>query len=117
MQLVAAVICAILSILGYKSLHLFAASNGLLGHLGRLITNGHAPSGQPLRTLTTSGRYPGIDLQLKAVATNLLMYCEDLTQPDVNIVGFSFCASWGPSWMLIVLESLRMYSQSRLMSW
>jgi len=117
MQLIAAILCGFLAIFGFKSLHLFAGSNGLLGHLERQITKKVTPTGKPLRTLNTGGRFPGVDLQLNAVASFLLLFCEDISQPDVNILGFWFATSWGSSWILIVLESFREYSQSRLMSW
>ncbi|EUC45276.1 hypothetical protein COCMIDRAFT_36953 [Bipolaris oryzae ATCC 44560] len=117
MQFTAAIFCILLAVLGFKSLHLFATSNGLLGHLERIITNKSTPAGKPLRNWTTGGRFPRIDLQLNAVATFLLLSCEDYSEPDVNLVGFWFDLSWGPSWVLIVLESFREYSRSRLMSW
>ncbi|EMD91117.1 hypothetical protein COCC4DRAFT_167226 [Bipolaris maydis ATCC 48331] len=117
MQFIAAIFCMLLAVLGFKSLHLFATSNGLLGHLERIITNKSTPAGKPLRNLTTGGRFPRIDLQLNAVATFLLLSCEDYSELDVNLVGFWFDLSWGPSWILIVLESFREYSRSRLMSW
>lgn len=117
MQLAAAILCAILSIFGLKSLHLFASSNGLLEHLERQISNTSTPAGKRLRTLTTGGLFAGIDLQINAVASFQLLFCETILQPDVNVVGFWFSASWGPSWLLIILESLREYSQIRLMSW
>ena len=111
------VILLSLAAFGFRSLHLFASSNGLLTHLERCITNATTPGGKPLRTLTTNGRFPRIDLQLRAVAVFLLIFCEDLENPDADVVGFSFAANWGASWILIVLESLREYSRTRFMSW
>jgi len=113
MQLVAAILCRYLAIFGFKSLRLFAGSNGLLGHLERQITKKATPTGKLLRTLNTGGRFPAVDLQLNAVASFLHLFCEDISQPDVNILGFWFAASWGLSWILVVLESFREYVQSK----
>lgn len=117
MQFIAAMLCALLSLFGFKSLHLFAASNGLVGRLESQISNKSTPAAKPLRTLITGGRIPVADLQINAVASFQLIFCENLAQPDVNIVGFWFAVSWCSSWILIVLESLREYSRSRMMSW
>ncbi|KAK4617737.1 Terpene cyclase [Fulvia fulva] len=106
-----------LSAFGLRSLHLFAISNGFLIHLEKCITNGTTPGGKPLRTLTTNGRWPKLDLQLRAVAVFLLIFCEDMQHADADVVGFSFAANWGASWILIVLEGLRAYSRPRFMSW
>lgn len=114
---IAIVVLLLLSAFGFRSLHLFATSNGLLTRLEKCITNGTTPRGKPLRTWTTNGRFPAADIQLRAVATFLMIFCEDLDHPDADVVGFSFAANWGASWMLIVLESLREYSRHRLMSW
>lgn len=116
-HIVSILILVSLAVFGFRSLHLFASSNGLLTHLERCITNGTTPGGKPLCTLTTNGRFPRIDLQLRAVAVFLLIFCEDLENPDADVVGFSFAANWGASWILIVLESLREYSRTRFMSW
>ncbi|KAF2207332.1 hypothetical protein CERZMDRAFT_51358 [Cercospora zeae-maydis SCOH1-5] len=116
-RLIAVLLLLALSIFGFKSLHLFATANGLLTRLEKCITDGTTPGGKPLRTWTTNGRFPGVDIQLRAVAIFLMIFCEDLEHADADLVGFSFAANWGVSWLLIVLESLREYSRYRFMSW
>lgn len=117
MWVLAIVILLGLSFLSYKGQHTFSHNNGFFGHFGNAIIKNYTPCGRPLRPLTTNGRIPRLDIQLKAVAVYLLVFLEDFKRPDCVIVGVSFFSSFGAYWMLVVLESLRNYSKDRFMSW
>lgn len=107
----------LLSLWGVKSLLLFSSSNGAFGHFERAVNAGHTPGGRPLRPLTTNGRFPKLDQQINAVCVFFLIYCEDWRNPETSLAGLSFVGAWGASWALIMLDSLRLYSQNSLLSW
>jgi hypothetical protein len=106
-----------LSLLGYRALVIFGTNNGLFIHLERAMDKRLTPGGKPLRPFTSNGRFPGLDLQVNAVATFHLIFCEHLEPLYAAIALPSFVSGYGAAWTLIILESLRNYSKDRLMSW
>jgi len=112
---VIALLCT--SLFGVKALLVFSSRNGLFGWLEKATDSSYTVGGQPLRPLTTNGRFPKVDQQIKAVCVFFLLYCEDWTVPETCLAGFSFVGAWGASWALIMLDSLRVYSRQRLLSW
>jgi len=112
---VIALLCT--SLFGVKALLVFSSRNGLFGWLEKATDSSYTVGGQPLRPLTTNGRFPKVDQQIKAVCVFFLLYCEDWTVPETCLAGFSFVGAWGASWALIMLDSLRVYSRRRLLSW
>jgi hypothetical protein len=96
-----------ISTFGIRTLHIFAAQNGLFKYFLNALDSNKTPNGRPLEVITTNGRMPKVDWQLKAPAVFVLAFTEDFDHPDTSLAGFLFLAAWGPAWMLIVLESLR----------
>ena len=103
-----------ISLFGIRSLHIFAARNGLFKFFLSALDQNKTPAGHVLQTITTNGRVPKIDWQLKAPAVFVLTFTENLAHPDTSLAGFLFLASWAPAWTLIVLESLRKCNQGTL---
>lgn len=117
MAFVAIIALLAISLFGVKSLLIFSSRNGAFGYFEGAVNAGCTPSGQPLRPLTTYGRFPKVDQQIKAVCVFFLLYCEDWQVPETSLAGWSFVGAWGASWALIMLDSLRMYSQHYFLSW
>lgn len=107
----------LISLFGVRSLLIFSSRNGAFGHFEAAVNAGRTPGGRPLRTLTTRGRFPKVDQQINAVCVFFLLYCEDWKHPETSLAGLSFVGAWGASWALIMLDSLRVYSQHYLLSW
>lgn len=103
-----------LSLFGVRSLHIFAARNGLFKYFLNALDSNKTPNGHPLQVITTNGRFPRIDWQLKAPAVFVLAFTENLAHPDTTLAGFLFLASWAPAWTLIVLESFRKCNEGTL---
>lgn len=103
-----------LSLFGVRSLHIFAARNGLFKYFLDALDGNKTPNGHSLQVITTNGRFPKIDWQLKAPAVFVLAFTENLAHPDTTLAGFLFLGAWAPAWTLIVLESLRKCNQGTL---
>ncbi|KAH8815400.1 hypothetical protein F5884DRAFT_772201 [Xylogone sp. PMI_703] len=103
------------SIWAIFSIHLFAIHNGTLSHLGTVIDSGVFSDGSPLIPITTGGRYPKIDWQIRAPAAFLWPF-GDGGHPDNSLAGIAFAGAWASSWILIVLESLRKCNRWRVVS-
>jgi hypothetical protein len=103
-----------LSLFGIRSLHIFAARNGLFEYFLSALDKNRTPSGHVLKVITTNGRFPKLDWQLKAPAVFVLTFTENLAHPDTTLAGFLFLASWAPAWTLIILESFRKCNQGTL---
>lgn len=104
-----------LSAFGFKSLFIFCGRNGTLKALGGALEKGTTPSGQPLRPLVT-GIGP-LDIQIKAVAIFQLLFFENTRYLDASLVNEMFFGAWVSTWYPIILESLRVYSSLRFLSW
>lgn len=117
MGALAITVLLLLAAFGIKALFVFSARNGLLGQFDHAREKRISPGGVPLQQLNSNGRFPALDWQIRAPAIFALIFCENTSRPDTNLVGFSFVCAWGASWNLIVLESLRAYAQSRWLSW
>ena len=103
-----------LSCFGVRSMHIFAARNGLFDYFLRAIDKKETPSGLRLQTVTTNGRFPKVDWQILAPTVFVLTFTENLARPDTTLAGILFLGSWAPAWALIVLESLRRCNQGTL---
>ncbi|PNP56291.1 hypothetical protein THARTR1_03816 [Trichoderma harzianum] len=101
----------------WRNLYYWYYSNGLMEFLGQRIMADRAPSGQPLKVLCTNGRFPSVDMQLKGPSIFQLLSFENWTYPDATWAGFYFISSFGVSWALIVMESLRTYNLHNFGSW
>lgn len=101
----------------WRNLYYWYYSNGLMGFLGQSLMANQAPSGQPLKVVCTDGRSPWLDMQLKGPSVFQLLFFENWDYPDATWAGFYFIGSFGVSWALIVLESLRAYNSHNLGSW
>ncbi|OPB44038.1 hypothetical protein A0O28_0023560 [Trichoderma guizhouense] len=101
----------------WRNLYYWYYSNGLMEFLGQRIMADQAPSGQPLKVLCTGGRYPSVDMQLKGPSIFQLLSFENWKYPDATLAGFYFISSFGVSWALILLESLRNYNLHNFGSW
>ena len=117
MVLLTIAVFVLLAAFGVQALFIGSARNGLLGLFDKAREKRLSPGGIPLQQVNTNGRFPVLDWQIRAPAIFALIFCEDVSRPDTDLVGFSFVCAWGASWNLIVLESLRVYSQSRWLSW
>ena len=111
---IACVLLTSLSLFGIRSLHIFAARNGLFEYFLGALDKNRTPGGYVLQVITTNGRFPKLDWQLKAPAVFVLNFTENLAHPDTTLAGFLFLASWAPAWTLIILESLRKCNQGTL---
>ena len=103
------------SIWAIFSIHLFAASNGTLGLFGTIVDSGLFSDGTPLAPITTNGKYPKLDWQIKAPAAFLWHFGDGL-HPDNSLVGILFAGAWASSWILIVLEGFRNCNKGRVIS-
>ncbi|KAK1807180.1 hypothetical protein LTR12_018477, partial [Friedmanniomyces endolithicus] len=113
-----AVVCLLATGLwAWRNLYYWYYSNGLMEFLGQCIMTDRAPSGQPLKVLCTSGRFPSVDMQLKGPSIFQLLFFENWSYPDATWAGFYFIGSFCVSWALIVLESLRTYNLHNFGSW
>jgi hypothetical protein len=113
-----AVICLLATGLwAWRNLYYWYYTNGLMEFLGQCIMNDRSPSGQPLKLLCTSGRFPSVDMQLKGPSLFQLSFFEDWNHPDATWAGFYFITSFCVLWALIVLESLRAYNSHNFGSW
>jgi hypothetical protein len=101
----------------WRNLYYWYYSNGLMEFLGQCIMSDRAPSGQPFEVLCTSGHFPYVDMQLKGPSAFQLLFFENWNYPDATLAGFYFIGSFGVSWALIVLESLRVYNLHNFGSW
>ena len=106
-----------LAAFGVKALFIFSARNGLLAQFDKCREKRVTPAGKPLQQINTNGRFPALDWQIRAPSIFHLIFCEDIQRPDANVVALSFVVAWGASWALIVLASLRAYSQSPWLAW
>ena len=109
-----------LVILGFSiwaifSIHIFAANNGTLSLFGSIVDSGIFPDGTPLTPITTNGRYPKLDWQIKAPAAFLWHFGDGL-HPDNSLAGLLFAGAWSASWILIVLEGFRKCNRRRIIS-
>jgi len=105
-----------LSLFGVRSLHIFAARNGMFKYFLDALDSNKTPNGHSLQVITTNGRFPKIDWQLRAPAVFVLAFTENLAHPDTTLAGFLFLGAWAPAWTLIVLESFRKCNQGTLAS-
>jgi hypothetical protein len=113
-----AIVCLLATGLwAWRNLYYWYYSNGLMEFLGQCIMSDRAPSGQPFRVLCTSGRFLSVDMQLKGPSAFQLLFFENWNYPDATWAGFYFIGSFGVSWALVVLESLRTYNTHNLGSW
>src|SRR5690348_16510744 len=96
-----------LSLYGVKSLYLFSMSNGLFDIFGQILETRTLPNNVPLIPITTNGWSSTIDWQIRAPAAFCWSFAGDGTHPDTSLSGLLFVGTWGPAWLLIVLESLR----------
>ena len=97
------------------SIHIFATNNGTLRLFGSIVDNGAFPDGTLLIPITTNGRYPKVDWQIKAPAAFLWGFGDGL-HPDLSMAGILFAGAWASSWILIVLESVRKCNRWRVIS-
>ncbi|KAL3426457.1 hypothetical protein PVAG01_03248 [Phlyctema vagabunda] len=113
-----AVILALLCLttFGVKSLYLFSMSNGLFEIFGHVLETDTLPDNVPLKPITTHGWSSKIDWQIKAPAAFCWSFAGDGTHPDTTLSGLLFVGTWGPAWLLIVLESLRRGNRWRIVS-
>lgn len=106
-----AVICLLATGLwAWRNLYYWYYTNGLMEFLGQCIMTDRTPSGQPFKVLSTNGRFPTFDMQLKGPSAFQLLFFENWNYPDSTCAGFYFIGSFCVSWALIVLESLRGYN-------
>jgi hypothetical protein len=106
----------LLSLFAIKALYLFSASNGLFKYFGKTLETGSLPNGILLQPWTTNGRILALDWQIKAPAAFVLAFCGDGNHPETTLAGLSFLGAWGPSWVLILVESFRECNSQRLIS-
>ncbi|KAL5320012.1 hypothetical protein ACEPPN_013071 [Leptodophora sp. 'Broadleaf-Isolate-01'] len=114
-NIVSSLVVLSFSIWAIFSIYIFAADNGTLRLFGSIVDNGAFPDGTPLIPITTNGRYPKVDWQIKAPAAFLWGFGDGL-HPDLSMAGILFAGAWASSWILIVLESFRKCNKWRLIS-
>lgn len=96
----------------WKCLYHFNYSNGLMGYLYKAVVANRAPSGRPLKILSTQGYSKWIDVRLPGSAVFQLLLFEDWSHPDTACAGAYFTSSFCAAWALIILESLRAYNMN-----
>jgi hypothetical protein len=103
------------SIWAIISIHMFATSNGTLGYFGEVVNRGRFEDDTPLIPITTNGRYPMLDWQIKAPAAFLWSFGNG-SHPDNSLAGLLFAGAWASSWILVVLEGFRQCNRRRIVS-
>lgn len=104
------------SLFAVRALHIFSLRNGTFELFFDLLKKRRLPSGTPFQSIDTGGLNSTIDQQICAFATFMLTFTEDLSRPDATLCGFLFLGAWGPAWVLLVLESLRVANQGHWLS-
>ena len=95
------------SAFGIRALHIFSLRNGVFDLFFSVCDKRVLPSGTKFVAIDTAGRFPTADKQICAFAVFMLTFTDNLSHPDATLAGFLFLGAWGPSWVLIVLESFR----------
>jgi hypothetical protein len=98
------------------SIYLFASHNKTMDFFGAALDSGILPDGSALVPLTTNGRYPTIDWQIRAPALFMWCFTNDNKRIDVGLDGLLFISAWASSWILIILESFRECHRRRIIS-
>jgi hypothetical protein len=106
-----AIVCLLgLALFAWRKLYYFNYTNGLMEYLYKTILSDRSPGGQPLQILLPTSISTSIVGQFKGPCLFQLLFFEDWSHPDTTWAGVYFIGSFGASFALVVVESLRHYN-------